>query len=128
MTNTVSKLLNSAERPETLDLGSVRESLLHIVSRCLDGDPSLIPLSCLPSEAPRTPRLKTRGDDRSNPEDRDYLDPDDFTFWSPRQAQRICAVIKQTFDIEYAPQVIVADANVTALAHRILSSKEILTS
>jgi phosphatidylethanolamine N-methyltransferase len=128
MTNALSKLLIPAERPETLDLGSVRESLLHIVSRCLDGDPSLLPLSCLPAEAPRTPRPKTGGDDRGNAEDRDYLDPDDFTFWSPRQAQRICAVIRQTFDVEYAPEVILADANVTALAHRILSSKEILTS
>jgi len=37
-------------------------------------------------------------------------------------------VIKQMFDVEYAPGVILADANLTALANRILLSKEILTT
>ena len=35
--------------------------------------------------------------------------------------------IKQIFDVDYAPEVVVADANLTALANRILVSKEILT-
>lgn len=54
-------------------------------------------------------------------------DPDDFSFWSERQAKRICGAIKQTFDVEYAPEVVVADANLSALANRILVSKEILS-
>lgn len=54
-------------------------------------------------------------------------DPDDFSFWSERQAKRICTAIKQTFDVEYAPEVVVADANLSALANRILVSKEILS-
>lgn len=54
-------------------------------------------------------------------------DPDDFTFWSERQAKRICMAIEQVFNVEYAPEVVVADANLTALANRILLSKEILT-
>jgi phosphatidylethanolamine N-methyltransferase len=54
-------------------------------------------------------------------------DPDDFTFWSERQAKRICAAIKQVFDVDYAPEVVVADANLTALANRILASKELLS-
>jgi phosphatidylethanolamine N-methyltransferase len=53
-------------------------------------------------------------------------DSDDFRFWSEQQAKRICAAIKQAFDVEYAPQVVLADANVTALTNRILFSKEIL--
>ena len=52
---------------------------------------------------------------------------DDFSFWSERQAKRISTSIKQIFDVEYAPEVIVADANLMALAKRILVSKEILS-
>jgi len=63
-------------------------------------------------------------DSLDSSEDRD---PDDFSFWSERQAKRICTAIKQTFDVEYAPEVVVADANLTALANRILVSKEILS-
>lgn len=101
-----------------LDFPSVRESLLRIVSLCLDSDPSLIPLSC------QTPM----SDECARTGDTDDRDPDDFSFWSERQAKRICEAIKQTFDVEYAPEVVVADANVTSLANRILSSKEILTA
>jgi phosphatidylethanolamine N-methyltransferase len=54
-------------------------------------------------------------------------DPDDFTFWSERQAKRISAAIKQVFDVDYAPEVVVADANLTTLANRILVSKELLS-
>jgi len=66
----------------------------------------------------------------NNPDDLDTedKDPDDFSFWSERQAKRICMVIKQMFDVDYAPEVILADANLTALANRILLSKEILTT
>ncbi|PFH50210.1 hypothetical protein AMATHDRAFT_4210 [Amanita thiersii Skay4041] len=108
------------DKPPTIDFTSVRETLIRIVPLCLDSDPSLIPISCkldLPQFA------ESVGDD-SESEDHD---PDDFAFYSERQAERICAVIKQMFDIEYAPEVIVADANLTALANRILLSKEILT-
>ena len=102
---------------------------MRIVPLCLDSDPSLIPLSCkiptasknnsapLPASAPSDP-IET---------DNEYRDSDDFSFWSEQQAKRISAAIKQIFDIEYAPEVIVADANLTALANRILVSKEILS-
>jgi phosphatidylethanolamine N-methyltransferase len=51
---------------------------------------------------------------------------DDFSFWSERQAKRICCVIKQAFGVEYAPDVVMADANLTSLANRILVSKQLL--
>ena len=101
------------EKPRTLDFASVRESLMHIVPLCLDSDPSLIPQSC-----------KAHGPDAS-PED--GRDPDDFRFWSERQAKRISLAIEQAFDVELTPEVIVADANVGALANRILVSKELLS-
>lgn len=110
--------LNLANAPATLDFASVRECLMQIVPLCLDSDPSLIPLSC---KAP-----PTSGTEASlSSEYQGARDPDDFSFWSERQAKRISAVIQQTFDEEYAPEVIVADANLTTLAHRILLSKEI---
>lgn len=113
---------------------------MRIVPLCLDSDPSLIPLSCKAttslSEAGSSSSLTTSfvtdtsnngilNPDDSETEDRD---PDDFSFWSERQAKRICVAIKQIFDVEYAPEVVVADANLTALANRILLSKEILTT
>ncbi|KAF9559021.1 phosphatidylethanolamine N-methyltransferase [Agrocybe pediades] len=100
------------DKPADVNFTTVRESLKRIVPLCLDNDPNLIPLSC---KAPK----ESSTDDR---------DPDDFSFWSERQAKRICAAIKQIFDVEYAPEVIVADANLTTLANRILVSKEILSS
>ncbi|KAF8339261.1 phosphatidylethanolamine N-methyltransferase [Amanita rubescens] len=103
------------DKPAVIDFATVRKTLMHVVPLCLDSDPSLIPLSCKPSF--------TEGDDADS-EDRD---PDDFAFWTERQARRICAAIKQIFDVDYAHEVVVADANLTALANRILVSKEILT-
>ncbi|KAJ7658493.1 phospholipid methyltransferase-domain-containing protein [Mycena rosella] len=110
------------EKPTELTFESVRENLMHVVPLCLDSDPSLIPLSCKMPVTPRADGALTQDDD--SPDDRD---PDDFTFWSEKQARRICSAIKQTFDVEYAPEVVVADANLSALARRILLSKEILT-
>lgn len=111
---------------------------MRIVPLCLDSDPSLIPLSCKATtssgEAGRNNSLSAPSSatttDINNPDDSETedRDPDDFSFWSERQAKRICVAIKQIFDVEYAPEVVVADANLTALANRILLSKEILTT
>ena len=100
------------DRPATLDFASVRKELLKTVVLCLDSDPSLVPLS---SHATAS---------TANASDRD---PDDFTFWSERQAKRISIAIKETFDVEFAPEVIIADANVSALTSRILGSMELLS-
>lgn len=109
-------LSRSVDQPSALDFDHVRETLMHIVPLCLDSDPSLIPLSCKPpSNEPPSPTDEDR-------------DPDDFTFWSERQARRICAAIKQVFDVEYAPEVVVADANLTSLANRILVSTQMLNT
>ena len=55
--------------------------------------------------------------------DADVRDPDDFRFWSELQAKRISIVIEQIFGVEYVPEVIIGDANLTALANRIVVSK-----
>ncbi|KAI0296534.1 hypothetical protein B0F90DRAFT_1669753, partial [Multifurca ochricompacta] len=53
-------------------------------------------------------------------------DPDDFRFWSERQAWRIARAIREMFGVEYAPDVVVADANLSALAQRIITSRQII--
>lgn len=106
--------------PATLDFQSVRWYLIHIVSLCLDSDPSLVPLS---AQAPSTPRP---GAEPSNfGEEVIERDPDDFRFWSEKQAKRISESIKQAFDVEYDSEIILADANVSALTNRILVSKQL---
>ena len=104
----------AVDKPSRLNFDTVRETLMHIVPLCLDSDPSLIPLSC-----------KQDRDEDTTPED--GRDPDDFRFWSERQAKRISLAIEQAFDVELTPEVIVADANISALANRILVSKELLS-
>jgi len=109
---------------------------MHIVPLCLDSDPSLIPLSC---KIPKTPSQDSvvplpTSDSQSDSvmveseSDHEDRDPDDFSFWSERQAKRICAAIKQIFDVDYVSEVVMADANLTTLANRILLSKEILST
>ena len=126
---------SSVEKPSELNFQTVRKSLMRIVPLCLDSDPSLIPLSCKsvagtsspirpwPSQASESSDSETEVDI-----DPDERDPDDFSFWSQKQAERICGVVEQAFGVEYAPEVVVADANLTTLANRILLSKEMLTS
>lgn len=118
------------DKPSEMTFSSVRNSLMRIVPLCLDSDPSLIPLSCKASPTPSPTNLHElppdgQADLEVELEDRD---PDDFSFWSEHQAKRICAAIKQVFNVDYAPEVVVADANLTTLANRILISKEILST
>ena len=103
--------LCSVDVPGTLDFASVRNCLKRMVPLCLDSDPSLIPISCQQLE------------DVPADVDGESRDPDDFRFWSELQAKRISMVIEQAFDIEYVPGVIISDANLTALANRIMVSK-----
>lgn len=88
--------------------------MVKIVPLCLDSDPYLMPLSCGGIQEP------------SDSDSDAARNPDDFSFWSERQAKRICSAIEQAFGVEYAPEVVMADANLTALANRILVSKQML--
>ncbi|KAI5119700.1 hypothetical protein M0805_003584 [Coniferiporia weirii] len=101
--------------PASLDFQSVRWYVIHIVTLCLDADPSLVPLSSKP------PGTVSSDDDALS-----GRDPDDFRFWSGKQAARIALSIKAAFGVEYDPEVVVADANVSALTNRILVSKQLL--
>ena len=105
----------TVDPPATLDFQSIRWYLIHIVTLCLDSDPSLVPLSSKPPGTPKSGDMEGR-------------DPDDFRFWSERQAKRIAVSIKEAFDVEYDPEVILADANVSTLTNRILVSKQLLSA
>ena len=102
------------DRPEKVDFDSVRAALAHIVPLCLDGDPSLIPSSTKHGSG-------TVEDSEGN-----GGDPDDFRFWSARQAGRIARAVREMFGVEYAPDVVVADANLTTLAERIVASRKLM--
>lgn len=112
---------NEVNKPTSLDFTSIRDCLTDIIPLCLDNDPRLIPLSC---HGTHDPSVDTTEGDISD----DTRDPDDFRFWSERQAKWICTAIEQAFNVEYVPEVIVADANLTRLANRILVSKQLLVS
>ncbi|KAF8467027.1 phosphatidylethanolamine N-methyltransferase [Russula ochroleuca] len=104
------------DRPEKVDFDSVRAALAHVVPLCLDGDPSLIP-----SSTKHTNETVEDSEDNSG-------DPDDFRFWSARQAWRIARAVREMFGVEYAPDIVVADANLTALAERIVASQTLMQS
>ena len=87
---------------------------MRIITLCLDSDPSLVPVSSTVSPAEETIDHATRSSD------------DDFRFWSENQAKRIATGIKAAFDVEYAYDVILADANVSTLANRILAMRELV--
>ncbi|KAF8228726.1 hypothetical protein L208DRAFT_226283 [Tricholoma matsutake] len=131
--SSVGSLINSA-RPSLLGSApSLYNNLSGSRSKALpntdlDFDPQSVPYANTnttmnnttnsDTETPHTDTLSLHAEDS---------DPDDFTFWEEQQAKRICLAIEQVFGVEYAPEVVVADANLTALANRILLSKEILT-
>lgn len=146
----------TVDKPATLEFTPVRASLSRIVTLALDSDPSLIPISCKPLTATATVSGSTpaavggtgaargasaapaagesedgAGLSADNPvvvdEEDGIRDPDDFRFWSEDQAVRISKAIGEAFDVELTPEVIIADANLTALANRILVARDLLS-
>ncbi|KDN33294.1 hypothetical protein RSAG8_13615, partial [Rhizoctonia solani AG-8 WAC10335] len=110
------------DKPDTVEFDSVRHTLLRIVTLCLDSDPSLVPLS-----AGIDPLSSSQDSGSKNTQPTGLRsDPDDFRFWSERQAKRITTAVHAAFGVEYSPEVIVADANVTALSNRVINSLKLL--
>lgn len=89
---------------------------MEIVTLCLDSDPSLVPASSAPTYMPPA----------STDSDSGQLSDDDFRFWSEDQAKHIAKCIKAACDVDIAYDVILADANVSKLASRILASRELM--
>ncbi|KAF8330188.1 phospholipid methyltransferase-domain-containing protein [Cantharellus anzutake] len=99
-------------RPDGMDFDSVRSCLLRIIPWCLDSDPSLLPASATRSR-------RTGDNDRVESDD-------DFRFWSEAQAKRIAVCINAAFGVECSHEVILGEANVSALANRILAMRELM--
>ncbi|WFD05726.1 phosphatidylethanolamine N-methyltransferase [Malassezia vespertilionis] len=53
-------------------------------------------------------------------------DPDDLTFWSQSQVKHIAAGIYSAFDIEFSPNVVLANANVASLARATVEARKLL--
>lgn len=104
----------TVDKPSTTDFVTVRASLSRMVTLCLDSDPSLIPTSC------KEPGTVVE-------EEEEARDPDDFRFWSEDQAVRISTAIQQAFEVELTPEVIIADANLSALTNRVLVARELFS-
>ncbi|KAH8822688.1 phosphatidylethanolamine N-methyltransferase [Flagelloscypha sp. PMI_526] len=105
------------DKPAQYTFDAIYAFLKRVVPLCLDSDPSLIPLSCKPDF-----------DLSVTLPDTEERDPDDFNFWSERQAKRISGAVKEAFQVEYAPEVVVADANLASLARRIVDSRMLLAT
>ena len=132
----------SVDKPSTLDFTSVRASLSRIVTLALDSDPSLVPISCKSLVIADADDNRNSGSVGVNPsthgdnvpdisagaDEEATRDPDDFRFWSESQAERISKAIQEAFAVELTQEVIIADANVSALANRILVSRNLLSS
>ena len=95
--------------PESYTFAHVRTCLMRIITLCLDSDPSLVPISSKHVDATSEA----------------LASDDDFRFWSETQAKRIALCIRAGFGVEYSHDVILADANVSTLANRILIAKEL---
>ena len=107
----------TVEKPATMEFDDVKKTLARVVPLCLDSEPSLIPDSC---------KDKAYSDAATSEDD--HRDPDDFRFWSEKQAKRISLAFKQSFGVELTPEVIIADANLSTLANRILVARQLLSN
>ena len=130
---------------------AVRSCLMDIVTLSLDENPALLPSSALKrqsqslapsanpnlSSSPASPdpgapldpspgaAEHTSGDPPDSPVD-DSRDPDDFAIMDEKQARRIVALCEAAFDVEMTVDVVVADANVSALAKRVMGARSLV--
>lgn len=53
-------------------------------------------------------------------------DPDDLVIWNLGEVQKLCAGIRCAFQVDFSPQVVMADANVSSLARHIVEARRLL--
>lgn len=93
------------------------ELITEIVRLALDSS-----YSYLPRSQTGRPEREDIPDGKNNDSD-----PDDFTIWDVKQAQRIATAIYYCFDIEFTSEVVVAEANVRKLANDVVEARQVLT-
>jgi phosphatidylethanolamine N-methyltransferase len=129
-------------KPVDGSYAATRSTVLNIVCLSLDSDPTLEPKSAkqLPhhyaegnyqeEDDPTPPSSAHRQDFASIQEinesetDIDEED-DDFIIMSEKQAKRIVNLIQAAFEVDISMNVVVAEANVGALARRILGARSL---
>ncbi|KAG8837501.1 phosphatidylethanolamine N-methyltransferase [Serendipita sp. 400] len=110
---------------ETISHAAIQQRLPALLSREFNGSTTSLATATPSSMSTHSPGTSV-GSSSGTPNLSHDIHDDDFRFWSERQAKRISWAISQVLNIDFAPEVIVADANVTALTRRILASKELL--
>jgi phosphatidylethanolamine N-methyltransferase len=65
------------------------------------------------------------GDLEGDGED-DSIDPDDFTLRDEKHAKRIVAMAEAAFGVDLSTDVVIADANVGALARRVVGARSLV--
>lgn len=80
-----------------------------------------------PTEGEQTPTSEPISSHPDSPPDGDGLsdDPDDFVIMTEKQAQRIVNLCEMSFGVEISKDVVVAEANVGALARRVLGARSL---
>ncbi|TIA75575.1 hypothetical protein E3P92_00774 [Wallemia ichthyophaga] len=102
------------------DFESVRNTLSRCVAFALNCDPALVPASSwhhLPENTIHSYRRNTPDVDR---------DDDDMVIMDDEQARRIAVVIRVACSVDFTPSVVVADANLSRLAQRVLDTRRVL--
>lgn len=126
-------------KPADGSYSSTRLTVLNIVCLSLDSDTTLEPKS-----AKQLPHFSAQGnyqldddDDPSNMtppandngqgtiEEIEDEEDDDFIIMSEKQAKRIVSLIQAAFEVDISMDVVVAEANVGALARRILGARSL---
>ena len=75
---------------------------------------------------PNIPKSSKEDRDKGEIEIDDGRDPDDFIVMDEKQAKRIVSMCQAAFDVELTVDVVVADANVSALAKRVLGAMSLV--
>ncbi|TIA93173.1 hypothetical protein E3P99_00314 [Wallemia hederae] len=100
------------------DFDSVRNTLSRGVAFALDCEPQLVPAASwhhLPEDVNATATASAK--DR---------DDDDMVIMNDEQAKRIAMVIREAHNVDFTPSVVVADANLSRLAQRVLDTRRVL--
>ncbi|GAA5917984.1 hypothetical protein JCM6882_004881 [Rhodosporidiobolus microsporus] len=125
---------------------AVKKGVLHVVAKTLALDPAVVPSSAQPLvvEARRRSKLeapasssKGKGKEVADPLEEESFamdhsasialtDPDDFILYSQDEAAHIAYALEVAFGVELDKEVVLAAANVSKLAARIIEARSVL--
>lgn len=112
---------------------SIHSTLFEIVCLSLDSDPKLIPRSAptlgsasSSSSGKIESDVRHNNNDEEDDDDENTTSPDDFTLMDEKQAKRIASLANLSFDVDLSTDVVIADANVGALARRVLGARSLV--